>query len=131
MRESSREARLGAAGAAEDPEESEAASCVWRLAAICARFDAASGLLAEAEAGELMSPMPLLHLRVLPKEEVDKAKAAQQTYECPYYVTNERQGQLATTGHSDNFVMMVNLPTDIEPSHWVRRGVALVAQTND
>ena len=95
-----------------------------------ARFDAASGLLAEAEAGELMSPMPLLHLRVLPKEEVDQAKAAQQTYDCPYYVTNERQGQLATTGHSNNFVMMVNLPTDVEPSHWVLRGVALVAQTN-
>ena len=40
------------------------------------------------------------------------------------------QGQLSTTGHSNNFVMMVNLPTDVEPSHWVLRGVALVAQTN-
>ena len=41
MRESSREARLGAAGAVA-PDDSEAANVVWRPIAICARFDAAT-----------------------------------------------------------------------------------------
>jgi dynein heavy chain len=36
-----------------------------------------------------------------------------------------RAGTLSTTGHSTNFIMMLELPTHVAPGHWVNRGVAL------
>ena len=52
-------------------------------------------------------------------------------YECPLYRTSERQGELKTTGHSTNFVMMLKIPTEYEARHWVKRGVAALIQLDD
>lgn len=52
-------------------------------------------------------------------------------YDCPIYKTTERRGVIATTGHSSNFVMFIQLSTDKDPNHWTNRGTAAILSLND
>ena len=47
------------------------------------------------------------------------------TFMCPCYKILTRKGVLSTTGHSTNFVCTFEVPTAVDPNHWVKRGVAL------
>lgn len=99
-----------------------------------ARFDAdpddgtPTPSMCESRPGELFAHMNVMHLMPSPND-VDRSAG---TYDCPFYKTNVRQGTLSTTGHSTNHVCNFLLPSpDIGAEHWIRRGVALVAMTNE
>ena len=68
-----------------------------------------------------------IRLEPTKKEEYKPGKV----YKAPLYKTSLRAGELSTTGHSTNFIMYLDIPTDGDPNHWVRRGVALVCMLDD
>ncbi|OCT79469.1 dynein heavy chain 14, axonemal [Xenopus laevis] len=65
------------------------------------------------------------------KENGSDAENKWYSYQCPIYRTSQRAGTLSSTGLCSNFVTAVSLPTLLHPDHWIRRGVALLCQTNE
>merc|ERR1711981_656422 len=64
--------------------------------------------------GEIYTPMPFIHF-----DPAANHKCAPTDYACPVYKTALRQGVLSTTGMSTNFVLAIELPTDVHPDQWV------------
>jgi len=116
-----------------------------------ARWDRRSKILKTSLEGEMLVPLPLLHLlpslasasaavshqrsddSVHPAEAHPDAVAADVNciYECPLYKTSARQGTISTTGQSSNFVLFVLLPAQGQSDNWIRQGTCLLCQTND
>ena len=96
-----------------------------------ARWDSSAGVLAESEPKALFSDMPPIHLMPTASAATSQSKAGRAIiYDCPVYKTLTRAGTLSTTGHSTNFVFSIELTSDTLPSHWIKRGVALICALN-
>jgi dynein heavy chain len=87
-----------------------------------ARWDSLSNSLSESRTKELYTDMPVIWL--LPVHM--RQKGLKRIYECPVYKTLLRAGTLSTTGHSTNYILTIELPCSENPSHWIKRGVALI-----
>ena len=61
-------------------------------------------------------------IQLLP--EADRKTPETGIYNCPVYKVVSRRGTLSSTGHSTNFVMMFEMPSDKEEEEWIRAGVA-------
>jgi dynein heavy chain len=70
---------------------------------------------------ELYTDVPLIHM--VPVQ--DRKVPEKGVYSCPLYKVLSRQGSLSTTGHSTNFVLFVELTSDIDESVWTKAGVAM------
>ncbi|KAK2581766.1 hypothetical protein KPH14_002245 [Odynerus spinipes] len=66
-----------------------------------------------------MSPILLL-------PEVNHQVSEDTIYICPVYKTIARAGTLSTTGHSTNFVLAMEIPSQKPQAHWIKRGVAMI-----
>ena len=86
-----------------------------------ARWDDETHMLGESNPKELYTDFPVVWL--LPVK--DREKPTTGIYNCPVYKTLTRAGTLSTTGHSTNFVMMIEVPSDVPESHWINRSMAL------
>eukprot|EP00762_Andalucia_godoyi_P001076 ANDGO_01965.mRNA.1 Dynein-1-beta heavy chain len=88
------------------------------------RWDPMSGSLEDALPGENITRMPIIHFCP-----VQNYESPAGSYACPLYKTSVRAGTLSTTGHSTNFVLVVDLPIqDRSADFFVLRGTALLTQ---
>ncbi|KAI9144540.1 dynein heavy chain and region D6 of dynein motor-domain-containing protein [Paraphysoderma sedebokerense] len=91
-----------------------------------ARWDPVEKVLADGKPKELYTDMPVIWL--LPKQNLQKPET--DIYDCPCYKTIARAGTLSTTGHSTNYILTIELPTNLPQSYWIKRGVALICSGN-
>ncbi|KAI1890876.1 hypothetical protein AGOR_G00158120 [Albula goreensis] len=87
-----------------------------------ARWDAEAGYLIESRPKELHTEMAVIWMVPVPHRKAPPSGV----YVCPIYKTLTRAGTLSTTGHSTNYVIAVELPTDRTQRHWIKQGVALI-----
>ena len=84
------------------------------------KWDYGTHKIETSDPKKLFVEMPLIHF--VP---VQNRKAPETgIYNCPVYKVLSRNGTLSTTGHSTNFVLDVELPTDQTQSTWIKAGVA-------
>ncbi|CAE8619847.1 unnamed protein product [Polarella glacialis] len=84
-----------------------------------ARWDYVEHKLNDSKPKELFTDMPTFWF--LP---VKNRTPNPLDYRCPTYKVLSRKGVLLTTGHSTNFVLYLELPTDKARSKWIKAGVA-------
>ena len=91
------------------------------------RWDMKKMILAESIPKVLWDEMPLIWFK--PTESINIEIKTR--YECPLYITSARFGVLKTTGHSSNYVLSILLDSNVDASHWIKRGLALLCQLDD
>lgn len=91
-----------------------------------ARFNREEAVVDEQAPGELYDLMPVIWFKPV----IDYERNPDE-YACPCYKTGVRAGVLSTTGQSTNFIIHVDIPSNVSPAVWTRRACAMLCQLND
>lgn len=93
----------------EDVKEKPASGCyTYGLYLEGCKWDYNTHMLGESDPKKLFVEMPILHFVAI----AERAKPDRGIYYMPIYKVLSRTGTLSTTGHSTNFVMKIEVPTD-------------------
>ena len=94
-----------------------------------ARWDFDRHSLADSLPKQLYTAMPVMHLSPCK----DREPVTEGIYRCPVYKVLSRRGVLSTTGHSTNFIMWIEVPSeepvflnftgDADQEKWIKAGV--------
>jgi len=95
-----------------------------------AKWDYQSKCVADSDPKVPLVDFPVIWLEPLENEAIGDLSPSD-NFECPLYKTSARKGELSTTGHSTNFVLMLNLPSKVHSDYWIRRGTALLCMKDD
>eukprot|EP01041_Mallomonas_annulata_P000971 gene971-1882_t len=95
-----------------------------------ARWDAEMCSLTDSLPKQLYTELPVLHLYPI-QNRIEKTS---HIYRCPVYKILSRRGVLSTTGHSTNFIMWIEIPSNrtniinnegkSDQEEWIKAGVA-------
>lgn len=85
-----------------------------------ARWNNTTHMLDDSKPKQLYTELPMIWF--VPKKNRKKPETG--LYNCPVYKVLSRAGTLSTTGHSTNFVMMLELPSKEAEDTWITAGVA-------
>jgi len=95
-----------------------------------ARWNRETKVLDDSIPKQLFTELPPMHLLPIP----DRKVPDKDVYRCPVYKVLSRRGTLSTTGHSTNFVLWIELPSDrghtinnlglADSDGWIKAGVA-------
>ena len=96
-----------------------------------AEWNKESHTIDELKGKNITCEMPPIILKVKVFDEKMRTGYGKYNYECPVYKCSSRQGSLSTTGHSTNYIFTAYLPSNKNPNHWIKRGVALLNQLDD
>ena len=91
-----------------------------------ARWNEETQLIDEAQPKVFYEELPTVLLE--PTIEDIEPPEGQYFYSCPVYRTQIREGEILPTGHSTNFIFSIDLPSDRDPVHWVKRGAAIIME---
>ena len=106
----------------EDPDDKPEAGCyVHGMFIEAAVWDTETLSITDPRPKELFCSFPMIWLECKQHREAPDSGI----YMCPLYKVPSRTGTLSTTGHSTNFVMFMELPSDRTEEGWIRGGVAM------
>ncbi len=86
-----------------------------------ARWNYTTHYLDDSLPKELYTDVPVIHFQPVENRQLPNSGV----YFCPLYKVLSRAGTLSTTGHSTNYILNVEIPTDREESIWIKAGVAM------
>merc|ERR1712130_115381 len=89
-------------------EKPEDGAFIYGLFFEGARWDRNNSAINESKPKVLFDSIPVIELVPTKMDEIDRSG----TYKCPVYKTSARKGTLSTTGHSTNFVLWIDFPSN-------------------
>jgi len=102
-------------------EKPEAGCYIYGMFIEGCRWNYETHQLTDSEPKKLFTELPMIHMHPVQNRKMPTTGF----YYCPIYKVLSRTGTLSTTGHSTNFVIFMELPSDREQSVWIKAGVAV------